>query len=431
MGTLGQVARKAAGGAGGAIAAQLVTAGGSFVLQVVAARTLGAGGYGRYALCVAVVVAATAIQTGWVGDSLTVLDRRDPELRAALATCLLLTAGLGLAVGTAAGGLFGAGRTASLLFGLLLAAWLLEESGRRLLMARLEFWKLVANDCTYLLATVAVVAAALLTGAQATLGLFLGAMAAGAGAAVLLALVQLPADEWTGLRPGRSGMRRLAAFAAWRSGQAGLRPLALLGARLLVLHLVSAAAVGALEAARLLVAPAQTVINGAGSFLLPTFAQAEKATGRGRADLRRSRQQVTRAVWLLGVGTLLVGAVSLALLGPLTELVTGGDFAISSTAFLGWTVYVATWAVTLPYVSETVARRLSRQVFQARVVDSVLGVALAAVLLVLDPGAVEWVPWVLAIGGVVGALLLRRLAVGSRRQVAASHLQLRGVVTQG
>jgi O-antigen/teichoic acid export membrane protein len=261
-----------------------------------------------------------------------------------------------------------------------------------------------------------------LRGAEATLGLFLGAMAAGAVAAVLLALVQLPAAEWTGLRPRSTGLGRLASFAAWRSAHAGLRPLALLAVRLLVLQLVSAAALGELEAARLLVAPAQTLINGAGSFLLPTFARAERARDRRRADRRRSREQVTRTVWLLGGATLLVGLASLAFFGPLTRLVTGGNFSISPVAFLGWTVYMTTWAVILPYVSETVARRLSREVFLVRVVDSVIGVVLTAVLLLADPDAVAAVPWVLSVGGVVGALLLRRLAVGSRQQLRQADL---------
>jgi O-antigen/teichoic acid export membrane protein len=423
MGRVAALARSAAGGAGGAIAAQLVTAGGSFLLQVLAARSLGPAGYGRYALCVAVVVTVTAVQTGWVGDSLTVLDRHDRELRRALATCLALSVGLGLALGTLTGLLLGLPAVPALLLGGLLAGWLVEESGRRLLMARLEFWRLVLNDCGYLLVTLLVLAAAAVGGVEPTLGLFLGAMAAGASAAVLLALVQLPKSEWTGLRPGLAGLRRLAAFAAWRSAQAGLRPAALLTARLLVLNLVSAAAVGGLEAARLLVAPAQTVINGAGSFLLPTFAKAERAADPRRAVRRRSRRYVTRAAWLLGTGTVGVGLVSLVFLDPLSSLVTGGDFAVSPVAFLGWTAYVATWAVTLPYVSETVARQLSRQVFRARAVDSLIGVLLSAAVLAVNPAAVDLVPWLLAAGGVVGVVLLRRLAVSSRPEVRHAKRQ--------
>ncbi len=189
-----------------------------------------------------------------------------------------------------------------------------------------------------------------------------------------------------------------------------------------MLNLVSAAAVGGLEAARLLVAPAQMLINGAGSFLLPTFARAERATGRRRADRRRSREQVTRSVWLLGGATLAIGLLGLVFFDPLTELVTGGEFEISRVAFLGWIVYIPTWAVILPYVSETIARQLSREVFLVRVVDSVIGVGLTAVVLAVDPGAVAAVPWLLSVGGLVGALLLRRLAVSSRRQLRHADL---------
>jgi O-antigen/teichoic acid export membrane protein len=239
---------------------------------------------------------------------------------------------------------------------------------------------------------------------------------------VRLGLAQLPVAEWTGFRPGTYGLRKVVGFAAWRSAHAGLRPLALLIARLLVLHLISAAAVGRLEAARLLVAPAQTLINGAGSFLLSTFAETERAKDGGRAQRRRSRQQVGRAVWLLGAGTVATGLVSLLLFDQLTALVAGDEFDVSPVAFLGWTVYVATWAMTLPYVSETVARKLSREVFLIRVVDSVIGLALVAGVLIADRTAVNAVPWLLSVGGVVGAVLLRRLAVSSRRQLRQADL---------
>lgn len=411
----GRLVLRFAGGAGGAITAQAVTAGGSFLLQVIAVRALGDAGYGRYALCFAVLITVTAVQTGWVGDSLTVLDRHSPELRAALATCLVASVVLGLLGGIVAGFALGLGgwRTA-VLFGVLLAAWLLAEAGRRLLMARLEFWKLVVNDLTYLAVTLAVLVGCHAAGAEPTLGMFLGAMAVGAAAAVLLAFLQVPGTELADLRPGWRGMGALAAFAAWRSGQAALRPGALLAARLLVLHLASAAALGRLETARLLMAPAQTVINGAGAFLLPAFARAERERPTSRVARRLSRRRADRAAMLLVAVTLVTGLVVLALLDPLTELVTGGQYEVSAVAVLGWTVFLATSAASLPYVSETVARRLSREVFKARLVDSALGVCLTAMVLTAEPGAVSAVPWLLSVGGVVGAIMLCRLAHRSR-----------------
>jgi O-antigen/teichoic acid export membrane protein len=408
--------RRFAGGAGAAITAQMVAAGGSFLLQVLAARSLGDAGYGRFAVCLAVIITVTALQTGWLGDSLTVLDRHAPEVRAALATSLIASGLLGLIGGLLVGVLIGLdGWLAPMLFGTLLATWLLEESGRRLLMARLEFWKLVGNDMTYLAVGLAVLFCCRAAGLELTLGVFLGAMTAGAAAAVLLVLVQVPRTELSELRPGLTGMRAVAGFAAWRSAQATLRPAALLAARLLVLHLVSAAAVGRLELARLLMAPAQTVINGAGAFLLPTFTRTERERPGTRAGRRRQDRRADRAVLALAAATVLSGLIVLGVLGPLGRLISGGRFDVSPIAVLGWTVYLSTWAATLPYVSETVARRLSREVFRARLVDSVVGVALTVAVLAVDHDLVALVPWALAVGGTIGALKLRRLAARTRQ----------------
>ena len=416
-----QLLRRFAGGAGGAITAQTVAAGGSFLLQVLAARALGAAGYGRFVVCVAVLVAVTALQTGWLGDSLAVLDRHVPDVRAALATCLIASGLLGFLGGVLVGVAVGLGGwRAPVLLGALLAAWLLEESGRRLLMARLEFWKLVGNDLTYLAVALAVLLGCRAAGLQLTVGVFLGAMASGAAAAVLVLLVQVPRSELSELRPGLRGMRTVAGFAVWRSAQATLRPAALLAARLLVLHLVSAAALGRLESARLLMAPAQTVINGTGAFLLPTFVRAERERPGTRASRRRRDRRADRAVVALAAATVVSGLVLLSVLGPLGRLVTGGHFEVSALAVLGWTVYLATWAATLPYVSETVARRLSRDDFRARLVDSVVGVVLTAAVLIADRDLVAMVPGALAIGGAVGALMLRRLAVTTRQSDAES-----------
>lgn len=61
-----------------AILAQVWQAAGSFALQVIAAHLLGAPGLALVSLCLGVIVLATAVSSGVVGDSLTVLDRRDP-----------------------------------------------------------------------------------------------------------------------------------------------------------------------------------------------------------------------------------------------------------------------------------------------------------------------------------------------------------------
>ncbi|WP_222854091.1 lipopolysaccharide biosynthesis protein [Fodinicola acaciae] len=367
-----------------AIVSQGITALASLVLQLLAARTLGAGGYGGFALCTAVLVAATALYTGWVGDSLTVLDRFDPAVRPALSLSFFCGCLAGLVVGVLFYGWF---------LGILICCWLVEETGRRLLMARREFGRLVVNDATYFAVSVAVVWVL-----PWSVDGFLGAMSAGAVAASAVAVFQLPRKEFLVVRPGLTGLRTVAGFATWRSAQATLRPASLLLARVLVASFGSLAAVGALEGARLLLAPAQTVVNGAGSFLLPTFAAATP-----------SKRLADRAVWLLVGVVVLVGVIAAAFSGPLGWLVTGGRFSLPWLAVIGWSGYLATWAATLPYVSKLVAQKRSREVFVVRVVDSVLGAALAS--LVLAPGAgFEWVPWVMSVGGLVAALWLWRIS---------------------
>src|SRR5690606_7012671 len=66
------------------VAAQAVTAATSMVLQVVAARALGLAEFGAFAVLLGFLVAASAVYTGYVGDSLAVLDRHDAVVRGAL-----------------------------------------------------------------------------------------------------------------------------------------------------------------------------------------------------------------------------------------------------------------------------------------------------------------------------------------------------------
>ncbi|WP_395104400.1 hypothetical protein [Actinomadura sp. SCN-SB] len=129
--------------AGGAVTVQFVTAGGSLVVQALAARNLGADGFGAYALLLSVLVMITALQTSFVGDTLTVFDRFEPRIRGAL---LLSVAGT-VAAGTLAGAAVAVGLGVAVPVGAaLFALWLLNETGRRIFTARGEFWRLAAND---------------------------------------------------------------------------------------------------------------------------------------------------------------------------------------------------------------------------------------------------------------------------------------------
>src|SRR5688500_5243770 len=76
-------------GTGGGIAAQGMAAAASLLLQIVAARSLGAAGYGRFTILVAGLLLLAGLHGGLIGDTRTVLDRSDPVIRDALAACQL------------------------------------------------------------------------------------------------------------------------------------------------------------------------------------------------------------------------------------------------------------------------------------------------------------------------------------------------------
>ena len=67
-----------------AIVSQGIVAGSSLLLQLVALDRLGAEGLGRFAVLFGILITANSVQSGWLGDSLTVLDRFDPGIRRAL-----------------------------------------------------------------------------------------------------------------------------------------------------------------------------------------------------------------------------------------------------------------------------------------------------------------------------------------------------------
>ena len=385
------------------VAAQAVTAATSMVLQVVAARALGLAEFGAFAVLLGFLAAASAVYTGYVGDSLAVLDRHDAVVRGALVGSALTS--WVLAAGAAAVTvvlLRGPDIPLLLAFSVLAVVWLVRETLRRLLIARMDFTRLLGNDVLYLVVTLAVLLVAASSGL--TLTALVVAMAIGAVVTVGLGVLRVPRDELRDLRPGWQGMGRLAQFAGWRAAHATLRPVALLAVRVLVGVFGSLTAVGLLEAGRLVVAALQVVVNGAGSYLLPRFAAAEKQPERGRPD-------TARLAVVLAAGTLACGLVCAALAGPLGELLTGAP--VPGWLVLGWSVYLAVWAAGLPSVAEVVARKLSRATFVVRLIDTVAGLALASVALAAGAD-VTVVPWLLAIGGCYAVMRLHLLAMRTR-----------------
>ncbi|SFQ52112.1 Membrane protein involved in the export of O-antigen and teichoic acid [Amycolatopsis arida] len=380
------------------VLSQAITAGTSLLLQVVAAHTLELPEFGAFALFLALLVSASALHTGFVGDGLVVLDRHDPDVRAGLAA----SAGAGLllagAVGIGAALVIGSGDPAvALLYPAMLVLWLVEETVRRLLVARRWFWRLVGNDVAYLVGTALALGAGWAWAGAVSLPLLFAAMAVGAVTAVGVGVLQLPRAELRVPRPRLAALPRVVSFAGWRALQAALRPAALLAARALVANLVSLAAVGVLEAGRLVVAPLQVVVNGVGTFLLSAFA-ARARSGRTRPD------RASRAALLLTAGTAAGGGLLALLAAPLGRLLTGEP--AGSWLVLGWVAYLVVWSAGLPYVALAVAARLTRAVFTARAADSLLGVALAAAALALG-APLAAVPWLMAAGGLYSVWRLR------------------------
>jgi O-antigen/teichoic acid export membrane protein len=364
---------------------------------VAAARTLGASGYGSFTILLGTIVLLVALHGGWVGDTRMVLDRSVPALRGALrASSLALAAAGGVlaAGGALLLGLVDAG--GALLFLVLCFLWVQEDGGRRLFMARLEFWKCTANDAVY--GVVALGTLLALAAAPGELGLegFLAAMAVGAAAAVGAARIQLPREEWASGPVTAAGLREVAGFGGWRAAQAGIRPLATVLLRTLVRVLASAASLGRLEAARLVLAPMLIVTNGLGSFLLPHYAARRRAAGGVVRPL------VGPAV-ALGLTTAAYTVVVTALAPQLSGPLTGDELRLDRVAVAGWGVFAVAFAVGIPAGTLVLARGHSAPVFRVRALDSCIGL-LVAVPLVLVSASLA--PFGLAVGAAVGAALL-------------------------
>lgn len=395
------------------VAAQAVTAAASLLLQVVALLRLGLAQYGAFAVLLALLVGVTALYTGYVGDSLAVLDRHHADYRVGIATSAFAGWIAGFVLAVALSLLLQPGRPmTAVVYGGLVVCWLARETVRRLFIARLEFGRLLVADLGFLVVTVLVLTGLWGLGSLWGLGdgvglaVLFAAMAAGSIAALVLGVGLLPAIEVRGLRVGVAGVRAVADFAKWRALQAGLRPLSLLVVRLLVAGLVSLSAVGVLEAARLVVAPLQVVVNGSGSFLLGTFAARERADGQD-GPAPGTRRLARSAAWSLGGVIAVVGGVVAVLVGLVAPAVAGVDLGV--TAVFGWVAYLVVWAAGLPFVSRLVARRRSREIFEVRLLDSAAGLVIVVLALGLGAGVVV-VPWLLAATGAYSVWRLSALA---------------------
>jgi O-antigen/teichoic acid export membrane protein len=387
----------------GAMTAQAVQALGGLVLSVAAARLLGAAGLAAFSLVYGAIVLGTALASGLVGDSWTVLDRSDPAVRSALgwwALAVTLAAAAGGAVLAAVSGQWPA--TTVLAVSAAAAAFLVQELGRRFLMAAQRYWSLVAMDAAGLAVTLGVLVGWVVATGDGTLGAVLGALAVGQTVSAALGRFLLPrADRRARLR-NRPALREVWAFGSWRAAGQAVKPGVLTVMRTLVILVLGAAAYGPLEAARVYTAPLLVLVTGVSSFLLPSF-----AADRDRPARELLRQADRAAVRLaLAVGGLGVAAVlAVPLAGP---WITGGTFGVPAGAVAGWVLYTVSSATLMPYAALAAVLREQRRLLLLRSLEFLSLAAVAAVVL-MAPELPALVPAALALGPAVTALAVRRL----------------------
>jgi O-antigen/teichoic acid export membrane protein len=382
----------------GAIAAQGAQALASFVLQIAVAHTIGIGGLGAFSILYGVIVLASGTITGFVGDSLVVLPRREPVIRSALQQYALLIAALAgiiAALATTALGFTTPGE--GIAFAIATMAFCLEEVIRRTLMAELRFWLVALIDSAGLLVMLGSVAVLRLAG-PLTLLSFLGALAVGQTAALLLGARIVPRHERFLAPLVSGGHRTVAAYGTWRSLQQFLRPALLTAVRTAVGVAAGLAATGLLEAARVYVAPALLLVGGLSSYLFASFA------AQRDQPLRQRLHRADRAVGMLVVTTTVIGVLAVALLpfaGPLLFGVRPDLWAV-----VGWLAYTASVAAVTPYGALAAVGGRQALVFGIRVADTAVSLAavVVALRLGLDPA---WSAGLLAVGSLAGGLVLR------------------------
>lgn len=388
----------------GALTGQVTQAAAGLVLQVAAARSLGAAGLATFSLFYGAVVLVTAVAGGLVGDSLTVLDRAQPGIRAALHVWGVAVAGasgvLGAVLAVVTGLLSPGG---AVLLALAVTAFVLEDVLRRLLMATGRFWSLPAVDGTSLVLAVLTLVGCALAG-DLVFSSFVLALVVGQTGAAVVAWALAPRGERPA-GPWRSpALREVFGFGVWRAAGQTVRPALLTCLRLLVVALAGAAAYGPVEAARVYTAPTLIVVTGLGSYLLPHFVS---LAGRPVAELVRRSD---RAAAGLASGVAVVSLAALAALPLLGSLITGGEFPVPAIAVLGWGGYAVASAVLLPYSALATVYRQQRRVLVLRTLEFV-SLAAVVLLLVLPEDAQDWAPLALSLGPLLTAFAVRRLVL--------------------
>ncbi|HXD28178.1 MAG TPA: hypothetical protein VN621_05410, partial [Arthrobacter sp.] len=312
----------------GATATQALT---SFLIMALAARILGIGDLGTFSILYGALVLAAALTTGFVGDTLTVLDRFDPSIRAGLSRWLLI---LGLGAGIAAFAATAAGMLTpgeAALFAGATTAYLFEDILRRILSASLSFHRLMALDAAALGGSL-VALVILLQTLPIGVGTFIASVFAGQATAIVAGVLMLPASDRS-LGWGAPAWRTVGAYGIWRAAQQCLRPGALTAVRLMLAAMVGLAAAGELELARTYCAPAMLLVTGACSYIFPSLA---REGNRALVDLLHRTDRNVRTLVAVTIGAATLAVVLLPVGGP---LITGT--VPDTLAVTGWLAYAA------------------------------------------------------------------------------------------
>lgn len=384
-----------------AVAGQASQAFGGLVLSVAAAHLLGAAGLAVFSLVYGAIVLVTALSSGLIGDSLTVLDRADVAVRSALVRLTaVLAVGAGLGAGLLGAGVGPLNGGEALVTGAATTAFMLQDAARRALMAVRRYWRLTAVDALSLVVTVAVIAAGTVAYGHASLSLMLGSLAAGQMASAGLGAGLLPRRlrlRW--FRP-RPALREVWSFGIWRAAGQAIRPTVLTLMRSVVIVGLGAAAYGPLEAARVYTAPTLVLVTGVGSFLLPHY------VAGSHLPARRNLRVADRAAVLLCAAASAVGILAVLLAPYLSPVVAGADVRVPVLAVAGWSVYAAGCAILLPYAQLAAVYRRQRQALMLRAIEAVSLLLVLAVSFLL-PRWVSLAPAMLAIGPCLTAAVLR------------------------
>jgi hypothetical protein len=188
----------------------------------------------------------------------------------------------------------------------------------------------------------------------------------------------------------RGALAAVASYGFWRSAQAGMGAASGLTVRVLVAAVGSAAVLGNIEAARLLVAPLFVLLSASSNLLLPLFVELRGSGAGSTAAAMRG------ATLLLGALSLVYGAIVVAFPRVFLPIVAGTRFAVDRVAIGGWVLLALVLAVVAPCITLALAHGGSALVFRLKLLGTlgatVLGAATTAI------GRPSFVPATLAVG---------------------------------